>query len=231
MTDSAAAGWRTLARQAAVAQAEAEARRVWQVGPGEPIPFNHRWEHVREVVALALWLATASGADREIVEAAAWLHDVRKEEPSHGVAGAVAAQALLAGSDFPAAKLPAVAEAIRRHVGLYRADGAPPITPLEAAVLWDADKLSKLGVQALVFNLSTVYAVQQTLDQRRMDNLTFAEDVLSRTVTSMNTPPARALAERRYREMLAVLEWWAQDAHEGEHDFEVSSDHAGLSQE
>ena len=52
-------GWRAIAQRAAAAQAEAEARHVWQVQPGEPIPFNHRWEHVCQVVGLAVWLAEA----------------------------------------------------------------------------------------------------------------------------------------------------------------------------
>ena len=47
--------WREAVRQAAAEQAEAEARRAWRVEPGEPIPFEHRWEHVRQVVSLALW--------------------------------------------------------------------------------------------------------------------------------------------------------------------------------
>lgn len=224
-------GWRAIAQRAAAAQAEAEARHVWQVQPGEPIPFNHRWEHVRQVVGLALWLAEATGADREIVEAAAWLHDVRKEQPGHGVAGARAAQAILAASDFPQEKLPAVADAIRKHVGLFRAADAEPLSPLEAAVLWDADKLTKLGVQALMFNLSTTYAAFHTLEERRADNYEFTHKTLVHTVASMNTAPAQALAERRYRDMLAVLEMWAQEAHEGEVGVEVSPDHPGLSQE
>lgn len=224
-------GWHEVVQRAAADQADVEARHVWRVQPGEPIPFSHRWEHVCQVVGLARWLAEATGADREIVEAAAWLHDVRKEQPSHGVAGALAAQEILAATDFPQEKIAAVADVIRKHVGLFRAADAAVLTPLEAAVLWDADKLSKLGVQALMFNLSTVYAAFHTLEARRADNRDFTQTILSRTVESMNTAPARALAERRYRDMLAVLEIWAHEAHEGEVGVEVSSDHLGLSQE
>lgn len=227
--------WRAVARQAADEQAQAEERHVWQAPPGAQIPFRHRWEHVCQVVRLALWLADETGADRTIVEAAAWLHDVRKGRPSHGIAGALAAQEILAETDFPSEKIPAVADAIRKHVGLFRASGAEPpalsLAPLEAAVLWDADKLSKIGVQALIFSLSTVYAVGHTLEERREDNRSFAMETLGRTVESMNTAPGRALAERRYREMRRVLEEWAREAHEGEDFVEVSSDHLGLSQE
>jgi uncharacterized protein len=227
----AACAWREVVQRAAAGQAEAEARHVWRVQPGEPIPFNHRWEHVCQVVRLALWLAEATGADREIVEAAAWLHDVRKQQPNHAAAGAQAAQEILAATDFPQAKIAAVADVIRKHMGLFRAADSDPVSPLEAAVLWDADKLSKLGVQALIYNLSTTYAAFHTLEERRTDNRAFADLTLSRTVESMNTVPARALAERRYRAMRAVLEIWAQEAHEGEVGVEVSFDHSGLPQE
>lgn len=226
--------WRAAAQQVADEQAQAEECRVWQVQPGAQIPFRHRWEHVRHVVRLALWLADETGADRMIVEAAAWLHDVRKEQPSHGVAGALAAQEILAETDFPPEKIPVVADAIRKHVGLFRAAGTEPpvpsLAPLEAAVLWDADKLSKIGVQALIFNLSTVYAVGHTLEERREDNRSFVMETLGRTVESMNTAPGRALAERRYHEMRRTLEEWAREAHEGVDFVEISFDHPGLSQ-
>jgi uncharacterized protein len=218
-------------QQAAAAQAETEARRAWGIGQAEPIPFNHRWEHVCQVVRLALYLTEATGADREIVEAAAWLHDVRKEQPSHGVAGAAAAQEILVATDFPAGKIAAVTDAIRQHVGMFRPAGAPPLTPIEAAVLWDADKLSKLGVEAVMFNLCTTYAAYKPLDARRLEYLEFVGGLLSRTAVSMNTAHGRALAERRYREMLAVLDLWAQDARQGELDLEISPDYPGLPQE
>lgn len=223
--------WREAVRQAAAEQAEAEARRAWQVDPGEPIPFEHRWEHVRQVVSLALWLAGETGADREVVEAAAWLHDVRKQEPKHAKAGALAAQVILAETDFPREKIAAVADAISKHEGMVRPASAAPLTPLEAAVLWDADKLTKIGVQALIFNLSTVHAANHTLDERRMDNLAFVKKTLGRTVASMNTAPARALAEARYERMRTVLAWWAEEARQGETIVEISPDYLGLPQE
>jgi uncharacterized protein len=169
---------------------------------------------VQEVVELALWLARATGADAEIAEAAAWLHDVRKEESSHGVAGAEAARAILAETDFPPAKIDAVAAAIRVHTGLYRAEDAPPLQPLETALLWDADKLSKLGVHALAFSLSQPRSQGKTLSDRRLDAERFALTVLNRTVASMNTAPARQLAERRYADMLAALQSWAREERE-----------------
>jgi uncharacterized protein len=191
---------------------------------------------VSQVVSLALRLAQETGGDAEIVEAAAWLHDVRKEVPSHGLAGAAAAVEILARTDFPPAKVEAVADAIRQHVGMFRAPNAPPITPVEAAVLWDADKLSKLGVLSIVQTLSSASVQGMDLAQRWRYVAEFVDAVLSRTIASMNTRPARRMAERRYRAMAAVLSLWAREAREagmelkGELALEVLFDYDGLSE-
>lgn len=203
--------WRAACKRVARDAAEMEARGQWHLADGEAIPFNYRWEHVQHVVGLACWLAAETGADTEIVEAAAWLHDVRKTEPKHALRGAEAAVEILAATDFPPAKIAEVADAIRQHEGLYR-DDPDALTPLEAAVLWDADKLSKIGVQALVYALSTRYVMGRTLDERRAKNQRFLDDVLVRTVASMNTAPARQLAEDRLRQNQIIMDLWAADA-------------------
>jgi uncharacterized protein len=234
---TAAKHWRDVAIAAAKAQAAEEGRHMWHVDEEKPLPFNYRFEHVAQVTALALRLGRALDADLEIVEAAGWLHDVRKEEPSHGMAGAVAARKMLAETDFPPDKIEAVAEAIRVHAGLYREPGATPLEPVEAAILWDADKLTKLGAQAILISLSTPHVFGKDMAERWRYSAEFADKVLGRTVESMNTKPARRMAERRYRSMLALLSLWAREMREagvdlqGEFDFEISLDHDGLSQE
>jgi len=205
------AGWRTVCQRHAEQRATAEAVDAWKAKDGKPLPFNYRWEHIQCVVGLALHLAAQTGADREVVEAAAWLHDVCKGEPNHGVAGARAARTLLSHTDFPAAKIDAVAQAIAVHVGLQRPPAAPPLEPLEAAVLWDADKLSKLGVQALAYNLSMSFMHGLTLAQRRQNLYEFTVSVLNRTVASMNTPTAALIAQQRYDAMLATLALWERE--------------------
>ncbi len=216
-TDAVATSWRSDCRRYARTQAENEARVRWQVGEGDAIPFNYRWEHIQEVVRLACALAAAVDADPEVIEAAAWLPDICKGRPEHARAGAEAATRFLTATDFPAAKIAAVADAIAQHEGLTRPAGAPPMQPLEAAVLWDADKLSKLGVQALFYSAATVHTLGKTLCERRQDLAGFTVNTLSRTAASMNTAPARREAELRYSQMVAALEIWASE--EGEPNF------------
>jgi uncharacterized protein len=228
--------WRLVCRESAEKQANAEARKAWKVSSNQAIPFGHRWEHVQLVVSTALWLAQQTDADGDIVEASAWLHDIRKGTPGHGPNGAREAKRILLRTNFPLEKVPAVVDAIARHVGLYRPVGAPPLTPLETAVLWDADKLTKLGVQALAFNLSMNFMRGLTLEQRRSNMVEYTQSVLVRTVASMNTPPARQEAACRYKAMLEMLNAWHRETELGEPEFkeetnEVSPDYPGLPEE
>ena len=202
--------WRRVCRTAAEDAAIEDERAGWGVTDAEEIPFLYRWEHVQQVVGLALWLAEETGADVEIVEAAAWLHDVRKWEKQHARRGAEAAREILAGTNFPAGKIEAVADAISKHEGLFREE-RESIKPLEAAVLWDADKLSKVGVEALMVVMSSRHMAGRPLQERRRRNLEFVESVLPRTVASMNTTPARTLAEKRYRQNLAAMAAWTEE--------------------
>ena len=99
------------------------------------------------------------------------------------------------------------------------------------AVLWDADKLTKLGVQALAYNLSMSYMRGLTLPQRRSNMLEFTQNVLVRTVESMNTLPARQEAVQRYQVMLEMLEAWQREQELNEEQNEVSPDNTGLPKE
>jgi len=200
--------WRSRCRAIALERASQEARITQNLPPDAPIHFNYRWEHVQRVVQMALWLADKCGADCDIVEASAWLHDIRKGEPNHGKAGAIEAEQILRETDFPAEKIAIVVDAIARHVGLTRAPGAAPLAPVECAVLWDADKLTKLGVSTVAHQLSTRQFDGLSLTARRKDMQKFMRTVLVKTVESMNTAPARQLAQVRYRAMAAFLDEW-----------------------
>ncbi|MFN8498373.1 MAG: HD domain-containing protein [Anaerolineae bacterium] len=187
-----AANWREAARAAAYDAAMAEGA---ERGEG---PFNYRWEHVRAVVKLAGWLARALDADADVVEAAAWLHDVRKSAPEHALAGAREARRILADTDLPREQIAQVADAIEKHEGLFR---ETPVEPLEAAILWDADKLSKLGATAFLHWLAVGYLSHDSTEALMADNEAWLRSVQPRMAASMNTGPARAEARRRLRAM------------------------------
>jgi uncharacterized protein len=181
---------------------------VKRYGNAEPL-FNYRWEHVRAVHTLALKLARLTGADMEIVEAAAWLHDVAKEQGrAHPQAGAAYARRFLPQTDFPSEKIAAVAEAIADHMGLWRDE---PLERLESQVLWDADKLAKLGLTAAFHWTGMNFAEADALTMEEI--IARGEDVdwQKRTVRSMHTAPARRAAVQRLN---AFNELWENLASE-----------------
>jgi hypothetical protein len=114
--------WREACEAALRAHTEADAVRFWGIShPGLEGPrpiFDYRFEHTLAVVKLARWLAPLAGADLEIVEGAAWLHDCRKflnagkTKDTHAQDASAAVAGILADTDFPPEKIPALRQAI-----------------------------------------------------------------------------------------------------------------------
>jgi uncharacterized protein len=103
---------------------------------------------------MSLRLGELYGADMEILEAAALLHDLGRAEPDseipHVELSAELAEDLLRRSGFPEEKRPAVLHCIRAH---SFSRGVPPET-LEARLLRDADRLDALGVLGIARTFS-----------------------------------------------------------------------------
>ncbi len=201
--------WRNAVKQVMREATEAEAKKRY--GTKSPA-FNYRWEHVTAVVTNAIKLAELMDADIEVVEAAAWLHDVCKGAGSdHPKEGAEFACQFLPTTDFPRKKIKRVADAIAVHMGLWRGDPFPekPLKNLEAAVLWDADKLAKMGLTA-VFHWTggTLARGKPHSTQDLLDDIK-SVDWQHKTVASMHTKPAKKAAKARlktYNQMWQLLE-------------------------
>ena len=171
-------------------------------GTDNPV-FNYRWEHVQAVVTLARKLAAETGADAEIVEAAAWLHDIAKQTAGqkHPKIGALYAREFLPQTDFPPEKVEAVAQAIEQHMGLWRDE---PLENLEAAVLWDADKLAKIGLTAAFHWMGMWFAKDKTLTSDEFVRRGRKQDWLDKTLASMHTVPAQKAAKQRLERYYAL---------------------------
>ena len=122
----------------------------------------HSYEHTLRVRQLCLLLGTKEGADLEILEAAALLHDIGRPEEevtgeSHAEVGANMAVAFLATTSFPHEKLPQVATTIRTH--RFSENKTPE--SLEGEILSDADKLDAMGA------LGLARAIAESLVQQR----------------------------------------------------------------
>lgn len=196
--------WRTVCERELRAFSEADSLRFWRVGhdtPEGPRPiFNYRFEHTLAAVKLARWICPQVGADLEVVEAACWLHDVRKRlkdplsKDTHAQDASAAAPEILADTDFPQHKIPAVRHAIEHHVGLRL---AKKLEPLETACLWDCDKLSKIGAASLI-HFGCISGAFQPVDTEEILRrgeawIPLAEGI----VESFNTEPARVEGAKR----------------------------------
>ena len=110
----------------------------------------HSFEHVLRVKAMAERIGRVEGADLEIIEAAAYLHDSRgaspaeggKERKEHHIASAEFAGEVLTSKGWSQERIEAVQHCIRAH--RFRHNGERPESP-EAQCLFDADKLDVLG--------------------------------------------------------------------------------------
>lgn len=122
---------------------ETEARKYFEDASG-----CHDWGHVARVRALARHIGETEEADLFVLEAAALLHDIAKNDEMrakggfcHAEEGAKRARPILARIGVDAE----ISERILHCVGTHRKrKGMEPESP-EAKILFDADKLDSLG--------------------------------------------------------------------------------------
>lgn len=106
-----------------------------------PYGSSNSWKHMNHVVFLSKSLAQNIGADEEIVELAAWLHDwsaIQGFYKDHHERGSVAAGNILKGLDYPDMRI----EHIKRCVFTHRSSqGIKPET-VEAECVANADAIA-----------------------------------------------------------------------------------------
>lgn len=110
---------------------------------------SHGWDHVERVWNLCRRIGAEEGADLEILEAAAYLHDVGRAEECasggtvcHAALGAGLSRRILEKEGLPEDWIRAVVRCVEAH--RFRGSGPRPES-LEAKVLFDADKLDSIG--------------------------------------------------------------------------------------
>jgi uncharacterized protein len=109
---------------------------------------SHDWDHTERVYRLCLRIGRKEKADLRVLELAALLHDIGREEEDrsngkvcHGRTGAALARGILERHGLDRAAVRAVVHCIRTH--RFRKRALP--RTLEARVLFDADKLDSIG--------------------------------------------------------------------------------------
>ncbi|KQV59486.1 MULTISPECIES: HD domain-containing protein [unclassified Duganella] len=187
----------------------------------------HDTNHLHRVWRNAkLLLEQHPGADRLVVMAACYLHDLvnlPKNHPERHLASrqaAVLARTQLADAGFPVDRLDAVAHAIETH----SFSAALPPTTLEARIVQDADRLDALGAVGLARmfyiagRMGTALAHPEdplAVNRERNDKIYSLDHIEVKLATlpgTMQTAAGRELGEQRLQELLAfrdsfVAEW------------------------
>lgn len=158
---------------------------------------GYTWEHTLRVRNLALRLADELGADGEVVELAALLHDIEKRAGrDHAWAGAIEARRLLDQRGVEERLIRRVVHAIDTHAG-----GNTPEHPPENLVVGDADLIDANFGLVGVWRFITIRAghgatVTETI--RAMPEWLVKKDAL---FDLLNTDVGRAVAEKRIEYM------------------------------
>jgi uncharacterized protein len=199
-----------------------ETARTWYT-QADPV---HDFDHVLRVYRMATRLALAEGADLEIVQAAALLHDAQGSAPGgegqerthHHQASAEFAASVLKDEGWSEERITAVQHCIRAH--RFRSLSEPPET-LEARILFDADKLDVIGAIGVARTIAYAALDGQPVFSEPSDRFlktgekepgephsSYHEYLfkLSKIRNRLFTPSARALAEERHAFMVAYYE-------------------------
>jgi uncharacterized protein len=168
-----------------------------QARPGDKFGHQPRLHELTEAVGAGL------DYDRDVVCAAAWLHDLgvfignRPEDPEalklwdHVAYACTHAPQILREAGFPEHKIPAVLDCIRQH------QPKDDPTTLEATILRDADIIEQLGAIGILRTVSKIGR------DTRFPRFTDAAAVLLRNLDELpgkiRLEPARRLAEPRIR--------------------------------
>jgi uncharacterized protein len=167
---------------------------------------SYRFNHIKNVVALATDIAEAEGANVDVVRVAALFHDVSKleaEQDFHAEAGArVAREYLESRGEFPASFVEEVCAAVSEHS--YQG----PLTELslETRCLIEADLLDKIGANgALLLVLRMGYESRTHMDAAEM-----VERVAERgrdAATRIESDRAEGIIHQRLKRVKWLREW------------------------
>jgi len=176
-----------------------DAASVWKSEKDKPL-FNYRYEHTKAVVITAKHLQKIEGGNLKIIVASAWLHDISKKffhkdsEFHHGIKSAEMCLPILKNLNFSLEEIKAVQEVIKNHVGLFKDNIKRNI---EGQIVWDADKLTKVGAVSVAHAFSIAPAFGEVTTEGILQRgLAWAKTV-EQIVESFHTNEAKKLGKQR----------------------------------
>ena len=167
---------------------------------------EYRFNHIRNVVALAEEIAREEGANVDVVRVAAVFHDVAKlevEQDAHAEAGAeIAREYLNARTEYPDSFVDQVCRSVEDHS--YQ--GELTDLSLETRSLIEGDILDKIGANGAILLLLRMGYESRT----HMDAPTMVGRVLERGEEARErvvSPSAESIAHRRLTRVRWFKEW------------------------
>lgn len=156
--------------------------------------------HIVSVVKNGGILAGHYGADKEVVQIAAWLHDIASVTDAslyemHHIHGAEMAQEILSGFGYDEAKLRLVQACIRNHRGSVRLEK----NSVEEICVADADAASHFSRIP-----SLLYLAYGTRQMGMEEGVQFVRGKLERSFRKMS-PQSQALYSQTYQNALEFL--------------------------
>ena len=150
---------------------------------------THDWEHVERVFVLSTMIAENEGADVELCQIGALLHDIGRVigEP-HNLTGRGRAKVLLRGMGYPSKKIELVLRIIQTHTMSEWEN----LESLEEKIIWDADKLDGLGA----IGIARAFHMRGEKGMEFHDFSWFQEDTMLR-FERLNTDTAKELGMKR----------------------------------
>ncbi|HNY35689.1 MAG TPA: HD domain-containing protein [Candidatus Pacearchaeota archaeon] len=155
--------------------------------------------HFVPTVKYALELAEELGADKEVVEIAAWLHDIgsviygRKD---HHITGAKIAEEKLKELNYPIEKIEMVKNCILNHRGSQKNNP----TSVEEKIIADADALSNFDNIPGIFKAAFIY---ENLNQ--MEAKEAVRKKLENKWNQLNFENSKKIIKPKYEAMLVLL--------------------------
>ena len=181
-----------------------------EASEGQEVPlYNYRMDHIEQVVQMSKHLAEGTDANLDVIHLAAWLHDLAKpgvggiSAERHGIVSAELAEDILSQEGISVEVIEQVSDAIRKHVGLTI---EKPLEPIEAQIIWEADKILKLGMIGLLqYVLNGVRFNPGRSLKDIADDLSKFLSLAERIAQCMVTNRGRELARHRLETLTSVV--------------------------
>jgi uncharacterized protein len=179
----------------------------------------YRFNHIRNVVAIATEIAEAEGANVDVVRVAALFHDVSKleaEQDHHAEAGArVAREYLDSRGEYPDSFVEEVCTAVADHS--YQ--GPLAELPLETRCLIEADLLDKVGANgAILLVLRMGYESRTHMDAAEMIDRVAERG--ANVASRVESDTAESIAYQRRKRVTWLREWLEDEVAEMDIDAE-----------